>query len=259
MTDRSILTSRLLTCPHGFSTRLGGVSSGCFESLNLGTGRGDDLSSVKENWRRFGQALGVDTSSFVHGRQSHGASVRTAHREDAHPLEEKAHWDQADGYVTREKGLPLVIFTADCTPLLMQDPSAGVIAAVHCGWRSTVADIEKNAIEAMAALGAQPRNIRAALGPGIRRCCFQTGPEVAEAVEALLGGDSRDLIEADQTQAGKFRVDLPGTVRRRLVQLGVPEENIEDLGLCTMCHPGQFWSHRAMGAERGSQANCIQL
>ncbi len=252
-------TSRLLTCPHGFSTKLGGVSQGRFESLNLGANRGDAIENVLENWRRFGQALGVDTSRFVHGRQSHGTTVRVAVRADAHSIAEPTPWPEADGYVTAERGVPLVVFTADCTPLLMQDPDAGVIAAVHCGWRSAVADIEAQAVKAMVSLGAEPAHIRAAIGPGIRRCCFQTGPEVPRAVDGLLGGDSAGLYGPDEAEAGKFKVDLPGAVKRRLLQLGLTEENIDELGICTSCRQDLFWSHRHQGADRGSQANLIVL
>ena len=254
-----VIRSKLLTCRHGFSTRLGGLSEGVYESLNLGGGRGDRPENVAENWRRFGAAVGIDTARFVHGRQVHGVSVRIARRGDEHPIGQAAPWPEADGYVTAERDLPLAVFTADCTPLLMQDPEAGVIAAVHCGWRSAVADIEGAAVRAMEALGAKPGNIRAAIGPGIRRCCFQTGPEVPQAIDRLLGGDSRGLYEPDPAAEGKFRTDLPGTVRRRLLQLGLREEHIDELGVCTMCDPRRFWSHRAMGAARGSQANIISL
>ncbi len=259
MEEDIVIRSRLLACRHGFSTRLGGVSEGAFESLNLGAGRGDAMESVRENWRRFGAATGIDTARFVHGRQVHGALVRVARREDAHPIDEPAGWEGTDGYVTAEPDLPLAVFTADCTPLLMLDPRAGVVAAVHCGWRSTAADIEKNAVEAMAGLGARPQDIRAAIGPGIRRCCFQTGPEVPAALDALLGGDGAGLWEPDPDAPGKYRTDLPGAVKRRLLQLGLAEENIDELGLCTMCRPDRFWSHRSMGAARGSQANIIAL
>ena len=259
MEEVLVLRSELITCRHGFSTRPGGVSQGIFDSLNLGANRGDPIENVSENWRRFCRAVGVDDDRFVHGRQSHGTTVRVAVREDAHRISEPTPWPEADGYVTNVPGVPLVVFTADCTPLLMQDPQAGVIAAVHCGWRSTVADIERVVVQAMVSLGAKPENIRAAIGPGIRKCCFQTGPEVPAAVKTLLGGDDGGLYEPDGTEPGKFRVDLPGAVKRRLLQLGLSERNIDELGVCTMCDPGRFWSHRAMGAARGSQANMIVL
>ena len=138
MSERSFVRSRLLTCPHGFSTRRGGVSEGVYESLNLGRlDQGDDPARVAENWRIFGEACGIDTSRFVHGKQVHGSLVRIAGPEMAHSILEPSGQDGADGYVTSVPGLPLAVFTADCTPLLMQEPEAGVVAAIHCGWRST--------------------------------------------------------------------------------------------------------------------------
>ena len=136
-----VLRSETITCPHGFSTRLGGVSEGIFEGLNLGRlDLGDEPERVAKNWELFGNACGIDASRFVHGRQVHGNTVRLAVREDAHGISERSSIE-ADGYVTDLPGLPLAVFTADCTPLLMQDPEAGVIAAVHCGWRP-VADLQ---------------------------------------------------------------------------------------------------------------------
>ena len=260
MSERSIIRSRILSCPHGFSTRLDGVSGGLFESLNLGRldALGDDPSCVAENWRIFGEAAGIPTERFVHGRQVHGKHVHIAAPEDARNVLEPSPLE-GDGYVTNIPGLPLAVFTADCAPLLMQEPEAGVIAAVHCGWRPTAADIMAEAVKAMCSLGAAPERIRAAVGPCIRKCCFQTGPEVPEALDAMLGGDSEGLWAPDETAEGKYRMDLPGVVIRRLEQLGLLREHIEDLGECTMCRPDRYWSHRAMGLRRGSQANIIML
>ena len=254
-----VLRSEKITCPHGFSTRLGGVSRGIFESLNLGRlDLGDEPARVEENWRRFGAACGIGTARFVHGRQVHGNTVHTAVPADAHGIAEPSDL-RADGYVTNRPGLPLAVFTADCTPLLMQEPEAGVIAAVHCGWRSTALDIEAAAVEAMGRLGAEPERIRAAVGPCIRRCCFQVGPEVAAAMEELLGGGAAELYDPDPAAPGKYLLDLPGVVRRRLEQLGLRPENIDDLNECTKCLPDRYWSHRLLGDRRGSQASVIML
>lgn len=234
------------------------MSGGIFESLNLGRLQlGDEPEKVAENWRIFGRVCGIDTARFVHGTQVHGNTVRVAGPEDAHAITESSSLE-ADGYVTNIPGLPLAVFTADCAPLLMQEPEAGIAAAVHCGWRSTAADIEAEAIRKMQALGADTAKIRAAVGPCIRQCCFQTGLEVAEAMEALLGEKLNELCKPDAA-AGKVLLDLPGVVKRRLLQLGVLEENIDDLGLCTKCHPELFWSHRRLGMSRGSQASIIML
>ena len=260
MNNGSVIKSRLLESPHGFSTRRGGVSTGIFESLNLGRidTLGDDPDRVEENWTLFGRAAGIDTARFVHGHQVHGNHVHVASREDAHGIREPSSLE-ADGYVTNLPGLPLAVFTADCVPLLMEEREAGVVAAVHCGWKPTAADIMGEAVKTMASLGAEPERIRAAIGPCIRKCCFQTGPEVPAAMERLLGEPLGDLVEDDPAERGKYRLDLPGVVARRLTQLGVPPENIDDLTTCTMCDPSSFWSHRTMGMRRGSQANIIML
>ena len=260
MRDAAVLRSPLITCPHGFSTRLGGVSGGIYESLNLGRidTLGDDPEKVRENWRRFLSASGIGAERFVHGRQVHGNTVRVAAREDAHGIEDLSSIE-ADGYVTDIPGLPLAVFIADCAPLLMQEPDAGVIAAVHCGWKPTAADIVGRAVEAMASLGARPGRIRAAIGPCIRRCCFQTGPEVPAAFDAMLETGAAGLYEPDETAPGKYRTDLPGAVARRLAELGVPPEQIDAGAECTMCAPDRFWSHRRLGLRRGSQAAVIML
>ncbi len=250
------IISKLLSCPHAFSTRLGGVSEGVYESLNLGLNRGDEPERVLANWRIFGKACGIPTERVVYGKQVHEANVRVVGREDLHALDDPRTWEPADGYVTNEANVPLVIFTADCTPLLMHDPVAGVIAAVHCGWRSTVADIEGEAIKKMLSLGAHAADIRAAIGPCIGACCFETGAEVPEGVRALLGADAERFIQAKQE---KFMVDLGGAVLQRLRQLGLTEEHIENAGECTMCTPQRYWSHRYTRGVRGSQANIIML
>ncbi len=260
MRDLSYIKSSLITCPHGFSTRWGGVSQGIYESLNLGRpDRGDMPGNILKNWEIFGNALGIDTSRFVHGKQVHGSTVRVAGGEDAHSILEAASWEGADGYVTNIPGLPLAVFTADCAPLLLQEPKAGIVGAIHCGWRSTAADIMGEAVDKIRLLGGDPAYIRAAVGPCIHQCCFQTGPEVPAALDRLLGGRGGGLYAPDPSQQGKFLVDLPGAVIRRLLQLGLSSENIEDIGLCTKCRPETFWSHRNCGENRGSQANIIML
>ena len=256
----SILTSDVIGCPHAFSTRAGGVSRGVWKSLNLGlvSSLGDEPAHVAENWAIFGEAAGIGTERFVHGRQVHGDTVLIAGQADAHGILEPSDL-VADGYATNVPGLALAVFTADCVPLLMHDPAAHVVAAVHCGWRGTVADIEARAIDRMRDLGADPGRICAAIGPCIHACCFQTGPEVPAALDRLLDGDAEGLYRPDPDTPGRFFTDLPGAVARRLTQLGVAPERIDDLGECTMCSPDRYWSHRRLGLSRGSQASIIML
>ncbi|MBD9242770.1 MAG: laccase domain-containing protein, partial [Clostridiales bacterium] len=134
------LTAPNIPARHAFSTRLGGVSTGVLESLNLSVRRGDTPENVRENWRRLGAAAGLDLTRAVYAQQVHSANVRIAHAADAQPPEMEPRFT-CDGFVTNEPDVPLAVFMADCLPALLHDPAAGVIGAVHCGWRGSVADI----------------------------------------------------------------------------------------------------------------------
>ena len=250
------MSSTLIGARHAFTTRFGGVSTGIFSSLNLGSNRGDDPEAVRENYRRVCALMGAGVDEAAVTRQVHGAVVRTVSAADRHVCLSAVPYE-ADGLVTAEKNLPLLCFTADCVPALLCDAEAGVIAAVHCGWRGSVGDILKNAVEAMCALGAKPASICAALGPAIGKCCFETDDDVPQAVEAYLGGDAEGLFvrRAD----GKTLVDLRGANKRRLVQLGLREEHVDISEECTFCSHDKYWSHRYTRGRRGSQAAAIVL
>ena len=154
------LTASVLPCRHAFTTRYGGVSEGVYESLNLGENRGDDPGRVRENYWLVCQALGVEISSLVFSRQVHDSGVRVVTESDRHELFSPVPYE-ADALVTDLTGLTLTIFTADCVPVLLCDPAASVIAAAHCGWRSSVQDILGGTVDAMRSLGARAENIRA--------------------------------------------------------------------------------------------------
>ena len=250
------LTAPNIAACHAFSTRLGGVSTGVLESLNLSVRRGDTPENVRENWRRLGAAAGLDLTRAVYAKQVHSADVRIAHAADAQPPELEPRFT-CDGFVTNEPGVPLAVFMADCLPVLLHDPIAGVIGAVHCGWRGSVADILGAAVAQMCALGAHPADIRAAIGPGIGACCFEVGPEVVAAAEALLHEPLGALVRPRAD--GKALLDLKGVNARRLAQLGIPAEQIAVSDACTMCRPDVFWSHRATDGRRGVQAAVITL
>lgn len=273
--------SSIISSPHGFSTRIGGVSEAEYATLNLGMNRGDYPGRVTENWRRFFEKVGISSKSdypFVCGKQVHGNNVHIATMEDARPAYGPGELIEADGYITNVPNLPLAIFTADCVPLLMEDPVSKVVAAIHCGWRSTVADIEGVAISKMKSLCSSqnpfdPSNIHAAIGPAIDQCCYEVGEEVIEAVKKLLFERNREK-EASQEYPlcledkpalwflkdnGKYMLDLRGVVKTRLLQLGLKEENISLVGECTMCHPEKYYSHRYSNGARGSLACVIML
>ena len=163
--------------------------------------------------------------------------------------------------MTAQRGLALFCFTADCVPVLLCDAERHVAAAVHCGWRSSVADILGEAVGKMVSLGARPEAICAALGPAIGAGAFETDGDVPDALRAWLGRGAEEFIYTG-ARAGKFNVDLRGANAHRLMSLGLRRENIAVSTECTVvCHE-KYWSHRYCARHklrRGSQCAVIQL
>ena len=249
------MSSTLISSRHAFTTRYGGVSEGIFSSLNLGSHRGDDQTNVEENYRRVCALMGVGVNDCAVTKQVHSSVVRIVTEADRHPVGTTIPY-VADGIVTNIKRLPLMCFSADCIPVLLEDEAAGVIAAVHCGWKGSVADIISEAVAAMQSLGAESRRIHAALGPAIGACCFETDSDVPEAVDKWLGeGSVTYTLRAD----GKYLVDLRKANALRLESLGVLESNIDISDECTMCSNRKYWSHRYTRGARGVQCGVIVL
>lgn len=250
------LTSPLLDgVRHGFSTRLGGVSVPPWDSLNLRTGCGDTPEALQENYRRFCTAAGADAGRVVLAKQVHETTVRVATAADAG----KGLWRErdytADALITNEKNLPLVVFSADCGILLLHDPVTGAIGAVHAGWRGCAGGIVEKTVREMARVyGTDPSDIRAAVGPCIGQCCFETDGDVPAAMRAALGTDAEPYLEA---RGVKWHVDLAGLNRQWLLHAGLRPAHIDTCGLCTACRPDLFWSHRKMGEARGVQGALI--
>ena len=247
------LTAEGITVPHCFTTRFGGVSAGYLSSLNLGIHRGDKPENVVRNYEILGEAIGFDIHDLVFTRQTHTDIVRVVDAGNRGEGLFREVEPECDALVTDTPGVVLAAFTADCTPILLHDPVTGAVGAVHAGWRGTVADIAGKAVRAMAEqFGARPEDIRAAIGPNIGVCCFETHTDVPDAVRAVLGEEAEGFI----VPAGeKFRVDLKGVNAALLRRAGV--RHIEISCDCTACQPERFWSHRRVGNDRGSLAAII--
>ena len=253
--DPEYLTSDIISgdVVHCFSTRRGGVSRGYLESLNLGVHRGDDWNNVYENYRRLGKAVGFTPEQTVFTHQTHtDIVVRVGAADRGWGLFREVE-PERDGIYTNEPGVALVCFSADCTPILLHDPEAGAVAAVHAGWRGTALGIAARCVEAMVRdLGCRPEAIRAAIGPCIGPCCFETGPEVREALLDALGPEAEPLIR----RAGeKYYPDLKALNALWLRRAGVRQIDLSCD--CTRCQPDRFWSHRVTGNARGSLAAII--
>lgn len=250
------MTAPGLAARHAFTTRFGGVSEGIYSSLNLSMTVGDDPARVSENCRILCAALGIEEGKLVFSRQVHGRTVRPCTSSDTCPTMADVPYE-ADGIVTAEHGLALMIFSADCTPILLSDPATGAVGAVHAGWRGTVADIAGEAVRTMAReFGSRPADLHAAIGPCISACCFETGPEVPEAVRAVLGTGAEEHIRPAGPE-NKSYIDLKGINRALLLRAGLLPDLISVSDECTVCRCDKYWSHRATGGRRGSQASVI--
>lgn len=244
--------SEAIAAPHCFTTHLGGVSAGIFSSLNLACHRGDDAEHVEENFRILGNALDFDPKNAVLTRQIHSDIIRLVTNVDCGGLDHHTY-PECDGLITNTPGLALVVFTADCTPILLHDPVTGAVGAVHAGWRGTAADIAGKAVRAMvSAFGCDPANIRAAIGPNIGQCCFATDADVPEAMVQALGSRALPHI---RTVGDKYYVNLKAINAQFLRNAGI--RHIEISTSCTMCQSERFWSHRVTKGNRGSQGAII--
>ena len=250
------MTSTLIPARHAFTTRFGGVSAGYLSSLNLIGGHGDEPENIRENFRRVAALMGAGVDDCAVTRQVHGNTVRVVDEGDRHVCLSDVPYE-ADGVATAVRGLPLFCFTADCVPVLLCDRAGTAAAAVHCGWRSSAADILGETLRQLRALGAEPETLCAAIGPAIGRCCFETDDDVPAAITAWLGGDTEGLFA--RRWDGKTLVDLRAANARRLRQLGVPAERIDVSEECTFCSHEKYWSHRYTRGQRGGQAACIVL
>ncbi len=209
--------------------RDGGVSEGAYSSLNLSLGVGDDPGRVLENRRRAASAAGVELADMVFAHQVHGrdvAVVTDADRGRGTLAVDDA--PAADALVTATPGLGIAVMVGDCVPIVLYDPDAHVVAAVHAGWRGTVARVTDAALAAMAGLGAEAARVRAGLGPAITADRYQVGDDVADAARACFGGDVDDLdgiVRPDGT--GRWTFDLWAANHRLLVEAGVDPAHID--------------------------------
>ncbi|HYM80802.1 MAG TPA: peptidoglycan editing factor PgeF [Candidatus Limnocylindria bacterium] len=208
-----------------FTTRRGGVSVPPYDSLNLGRSSGDDLDAVEGNRRWILERIGLAPDALATVGQVHGGEVQ---RVDA-----PGHTPGCDALVTRTPVLALAVSAADCLPILYAAP--GAVAAAHAGWRGLLAGIAEATLRELSDVAiVSPLRITAHLGPCIRSCCFQVGPEVARRFPAAFV----------TTRDGASYVDLPGVARRRLLDAGMSEAEIHDTGACTACEPHWYFSHR---------------
>ena len=247
------LVSDGIAVPHCFTTRFGGVSTGILSSLNIGIHRGDSWENVLKNYEILGKELGFNSKNAVLSHQTHTDTVRLVTAADAGAGLFAPELPECDALITNTAGLALTIFTADCTPILLYDPLTGAVGAAHAGWRGTAAAIAGKTVAAMERhFGTKPENIRAAIGPNIGPCCFQTDADVPQAMAEAFGPEAEPFIRRD---GEKYYVNLKEINALVLRRSGVLHVDIS--ADCTACQPHRFWSHRITKGERGSQGAII--
>jgi YfiH family protein len=231
------LRSPLLSVPHGFSLRQGGVSEGPLASLNLGHAVGDSGARVEENLRRLAADAGLSPGRLATVRQVHGDRVVRA--APGTVAEADALWTD-DG-----TGTWVGVRSADCVPVLIASDDGRTVAAVHSGWRGTALRVVARAVEALARAGAAPSSLRAAVGPCIQACCYQVGEDLAQQFRSEFG--------ESVVQVGGVRphLDLSGTVCATLRDAGLLHDRVHRFADCTACDPTRFYSHRRDGGVTG--------
>ena len=240
---------------HCFSTRLGGVSEGTLNSLNLGMHRGDLPERVRENYRILGDAVGFSPEQTVFTKQYHTDMIRVVDESFCGEGLDREVSEICDGQITDRPGVALVTFAADCTPILLFDPVRKAIGAVHAGWRGTAQGIAAKAVDAMVQeFGCVRENIQAAIGPSIGKCCFETDWDVPQSMLDALGPKA---VTAFVQKGEKYYVDNKFCNALWLQRAGVGGLDISPD--CTKCRPDRYWSHRNHGGERGSMAGIIML
>ena len=242
---------------HGISTRHGGVSGQPWSSLNLGLHVGDKAEDVIENRQLFCSSLGINGEKAVTCQQVHGEQIArvTAEKRGAGFRDIADAVPETDALITNEPDVPLMLFFADCTPILLADPVRRAVGLAHGGWKGTLRSIAAKTVAAMQReFGCLPENMLAAIGPSIGSCCYQVGSEVAAQFEAAFPGFASQIL---LKEADNIRLDLQRANTLQLQEAGLRVSNIAASHVCTACNNSQFFSYRADKGKTGRIAAII--
>ncbi|EYF02529.1 peptidoglycan editing factor PgeF [Chondromyces apiculatus] len=236
---------------HAFFTRRGGVSASPWDSLNLAVSTGDAAEAVGENLARVARKLGVPPGRVYFLSQVHGVEARVLSGEEDREAVIRA---QGDITLSRVAGVACGVRSADCAPVLIADRRSGAVAAVHSGWRGTVARAVPAGVRALRELAGAEATLCASVGPHIEACCFEVGEDVAKD---LAGCSPLGEAAVIRREGERPRVDLRAVVRAQLEEAGVAAEAIDDVRGCTVCDEARFFSYRRQGARSGRLLSAI--
>lgn len=240
-----------------FTTRNGGVSSGCYDSLNFGFSSGDDVLNVTKNYELLAHCLSTDLNHLITSHQTHTRNIRLVKAGDeGMGVTRPRDFKDIDGLVTNVKGIGLVTAHADCTPVQFYDPVKHVIGAAHSGWSGTLKNICENMVSTMKSeYHSNPSDILVAIGPSLCQDCFEVDQDVADQF-LQANPDYRTFM---YTKGVKTYIDLRRIIELQLLNEGIVANHIECNPTCTKCNPTLFYSHRNMGVKRGVMASAMIL
>lgn len=261
--------SRLENIPfikHAFSTKEGGVSEGIFSTMNLSFTRGDDIDKVKENYRRFFDAVGFALNNMVMSDQIHETDIMKIDEKKINEINEESKGIEdrvcknIDGLITNLPNVPLVTFYADCVPLYFVDTVNKAIGLSHSGWRGTVKGMGIKTVEAMVReYGSNPENIVAVVGPSICQDCYEVSKEVVDEFHKEYY-DKFDVSSIYyEKENGKMQLNLWEANRQILLLAGLKSENIVISNVCTSCHSDLLFSHRKTNGKRGNLIAVMEI
>lgn len=240
---------------HLFSTRIGGVSTGCCESLNFSYKNDKSKKNVDENFCIISEILGYghNLNNFACSQQCHHTNVkRILENDKGSGTEKPLSYNDVDALITNVPDIILVTFHADCVPIYILDPIHAAIGLCHSGWRGTLNNIVGKTIISMnREFGSNAKDCLCAIGPSICVDCYEVGKEIYEQFNEIYCVHHYDSSIFKIDENGSYHFNLWEANRWLLTYAGVPEKNISVTNLCTCCNPDIFFSHRAMGTQRG--------
>ncbi|GAB6137538.1 peptidoglycan editing factor PgeF [Halanaerobaculum tunisiense] len=244
---------------HAFTTRVGGVSTGEYASLNLGLHVADKKEAVLKNRKQICKVLNSNPQNLVAGKQVHSDQIKlvTAQDKGKGALDYETAVDDTDALLTAESGILLTSYYADCTPIFLLDPESEVVGLVHAGWRGTVEKIAQQTVMKLKEVyGTELNDLLVGVGPAIGKCCYQVDSKVIEPLQKQFS-QWQQLV--DKVADDQWKLDLSLANQVQLEEIGVPSKNIIHSNLCTACDSNLFYSHRRDGTRTGRMASLIKL
>jgi len=239
----------------GFTTRHEGVSRTPYNSLNLGSNTQDQNHNVEGNRSLLTSAFGISPEMLVTVRQVHGSDILVIEE----PNEDYSHFlgVESDAIITNQSGVMIGVCVADCVPILLFDPEKRVVAAVHAGWKGTLQKLTFKTVVGMKSMfGCNPKNMLAAIGPSIGKCCYEVDEPIRQAFNQ---SDMPWEQFSERCGDGKWRLSLSAANKDLLFAAGLPVSSVQMSDYCVCCHRELFFSHRRDKGETGRQMGFIML